>query len=172
MLVYLVGYMGSGKSTVGRQLAKLMKYTFRDTDIMIENSYRVNVSRIFEKYGEDVFRKVEHNILQETASFQNTIVATGGGLPCFKDNMNFINSHGISVYIKLTPAQLCERLKMSKQKRPLLKNLDKKNLLLFVAEQLSRREGFYNRANVIFDPYSESINALINRILSCLYLEK
>lgn len=166
MLIYLIGYMSSGKTTIGRQLAKRLKYGFQDTDAMIEHKYRVNISRIFEKYGEDVFRRMEHEILQETAECTHTVISTGGGLPCYKENMDFINSQGVSVYIKLPPVHLCQRLKKSKQRRPLVKNLHKKNLQQFVEEQLNIREVYYNRANIVFDPYTDNIDTLVNKITS------
>ena len=149
--IFLVGYMGSGKSSVGRLLAKKTGWQFVDLDLFIENRYRKSVSQIFSEYGETVFREMEHNILQEVALFEQAVISTGGGAPCFHNNMSLMKQSGIVVYLKVPIPQLIKRLEISKQSRPLIKNKTIEELAVFIAESLKTREVFYNEADIILD---------------------
>jgi len=145
--IFLIGYMGSGKTTMGKMLAQKMNFVFVDMDAMIEEKYHKTVSQIFAEMGQDKFREIERQCLHEAAEFQNTIIATGGGAPCFFDNMEFMNSKGLTIYLKMTPQQLATRLESSKAgKRPLLADRKGEELRKFIEEGLSTREPFYNLA--------------------------
>ena len=144
--IFLIGYMGTGKTTFGRQLATRLNMPFVDLDAYIEQRFFKSVSQIFEEKGEEGFRKIEQAILQEIADFENTIIAVGGGTPCFFDNMQVMNEKGLTVYLKTSPETLCKTLSKAKAKRPLIKNKSNEELLAFIKENLAKREGFYTQA--------------------------
>ncbi len=152
--------MGSGKSTLGRQLSGLLKAGFSDIDELFEARYHVSINDFFEKYGETTFRDIERELLLETARLENTIISTGGGTPCSKDNMNFIRNNGISVYLRMTTGELKERLLNVRKKRPLLKDLEADMLEEWIKSQLQIREVFYLQATHIFYPLTEDIRDL------------
>lgn len=164
MLIYLLGYMGSGKTTFGSQLSRRLHLHFFDTDTLIEHKFKVNINQLFKKYNEEVFRVVEHGVLLDTFKMDHGVISTGGGTPCYKDNMELINQHGISVYLKTAPEHIFERLKKSRKKRPLIAGLNKKELFEFIKMQINAREEYYNRAHIIFDPFKEDIEILIEKI--------
>src|SRR5574344_612650 len=128
MKVFLIGFMFSGKSTVGKKLASIMGYDFIDTDKYFEDKYKISIFDFFEKFGEEMFRKFEHDILNELIVRENTIISTGGGLPCFNENMDIINDKGISIYLEMPFKAIINRQKNSKQKRPLLKNKNQEEI--------------------------------------------
>ncbi|MDR0768309.1 MAG: shikimate kinase [Dysgonamonadaceae bacterium] len=149
--IFLIGYMGSGKTTVGKQLAKKLNLQFIDMDLFIENRYRKRISDIFEEKGEATFRELERKILLEIKDFENVVISTGGGLPCFFDNMDIMNQSGTTVYLKASVEKLTERLKTGKQKRPLIKDKDSEEMKNFIAANLAMREEFYNKATFIVE---------------------
>ena len=146
MKIYIIGFMGVGKSTIGRKIANRLNYSFIDTDYSIENKTGLKTSEIFEKYGEAHFRKLEQEELIKTTKIENAVISCGGGLPCFFDNMQIINENGISLYIKLSPQSIKTRLINSKKKRPLLETIAYDDLPKFIEELLLKREIFYNQA--------------------------
>jgi shikimate kinase len=149
--LFLVGYMGAGKTTLGKLLAKKLNLHFLDVDLFIENRYHKSITAIFEEKGEAEFREIERQILQEIIGFENVIIATGGGLPCFFDNMDLMNQTGITIYLRTGVEELTKRLKSSKQKRPLIKGKTLEELKDFIETSLKKREIFYNKASIIFD---------------------
>ena len=149
--VFLVGYMGAGKTTVGRLLAKRAGLTFIDLDHYIEGRYHKAVPAIFAEKGEEAFRDMERRMLHEVAEFEDVLISTGGGAPCFFDNMAFMNTHGTTVYLKVSVEELANRLEVCKQNRPVLKNRSGEELRAFIRENLEKRLPFYNQASVIFD---------------------
>ena len=149
--IILVGYMGSGKTTVGKALSKETGMMFYDLDWYIESRMRKSVSQIFAEKGEDGFRKIEHNMLHEVAEFEDVIISCGGGTPCFFDNMDYLNQQGDVVYLKATPETLYKHLLMAKVERPLLKGKSQEELLAFIREQLEKREPFYTKARYTLD---------------------
>lgn len=151
MRVFIIGYMLSGKTTIGKQLAKKLNYTFIDTDKEIENQYKLSVSDIFKKYGEETFRLLETKFLHSLKEKDNIVVSTGGGLVCFNDNMQWIKSNGLSVYLKLEVAAIISRNKLTKRPRPLLKGKSEEELFEFVEKTLKEREFYYNQADYTFD---------------------
>jgi shikimate kinase len=149
--IFLIGYMGAGKTTIGKKLAQHMKLSFVDLDAYIEARYYKTISRIFEEIGETAFRKIECNMLREVALFENVLISTGGGTPCFHDNMSFMNKTGQTIYLKVSPAELTERLLLAKHKRPILNDCRDADLLSFVSENLEKRMPYYMQASIIFD---------------------
>ena len=119
--IVLIGYMGSGKTTVGRALAKEIGLPFYDLDWYIENRMRKKVSQIFAERGEEGFRTIERNMLHEVAEFEDVVVSCGGGTPCFFDNMDYLNQQAQVVWLRCEPEVLKEHLLMGKGDRPLLK---------------------------------------------------
>ncbi len=138
--------MGSGKSTAGRQLAKRLGYDFVDTDSRIMERFGMSINEIFDRLGEDAFRNEETRLLKELVSERDLVVSTGGGLPCYGDNMDIINRHGVSIYLKASPAALYNRLSSRKHKRPLIRDLSDEELKMFIENKLKEREPFYNKA--------------------------
>jgi shikimate kinase len=146
MIIFLIGFMGSGKSTTGKKLAKRLGYGFLDTDKMIVERFGMSINEIFETLGEGKFRETEASLLGEIVLKKNLVVSTGGGLPCYGNNMDTINRYGISIYLKAGPEELYERLITRKYKRPLIKDLPDEELRKFIALKLTEREPYYNRA--------------------------
>lgn len=149
--IILIGYMGAGKTTVGKQLADNLGLMFYDLDWYITSRMHRTVAQIFEESGEEGFRKVEHNMLHEVAEFENVVLSCGGGTPCFFDNMDYLNQQGETVYLKATPEVLYAHLKMGKTVRPLLLNKTPEEVETFVKEQLAQREPYYLKAKHVLD---------------------
>ena len=155
--IILIGYMGAGKTTVGKALAKALNVSFYDLDWYIETRMHRTVKQIFDQEGEEGFRRIEHNMLHEVAEFENVVVSCGGGTPCFYDNIDYMNAQGQVVYLKASPEVLYEHLKMGKGVRPLLLNKTPDEVRQFIVEQLAYREQFYSKAR-----YTLDINLLDN----------
>ena len=149
--VILIGYMGSGKTTLGKALSKATGMMFYDLDWYIESRMHKSVSKIFSEQGEDAFRKIEYNMLHEVAEFENVIISCGGGTPCFFDNIDYLNQQGDVVYLKANPETLCNHLAMAKTERPLLKDKSREELVEYITEHLNERAPFYEKANHILD---------------------
>ena len=149
--IVLIGYMGSGKTTVGKALAKELSLPFYDLDWYIESRMRKKVSQIFAERGEEGFRQIERNMLHEVAEFEDVVVSCGGGTPCFFDNMEYMNSQAQVVWLRCEPEVLQKHLLMGKGDRPLLKGKNPDELLDFIREQLEYREQFYAKANYQLD---------------------
>jgi len=149
--IYIVGFMGSGKTTAGKKLSAILGWQFIDLDNIIENKTGMTIPRIFSDLGEEHFRKSETEILRETIQYKGAVISTGGGAPCHDDNMDFMLASGITVYLKLTPEQLRTRLSGSKTERPLIKGLEQEDLLHFIKERLALREKCYSRAEIIME---------------------
>jgi shikimate kinase len=153
-LVFLIGFMGSGKTTLGRKLASRMEYEFIDLDHVLEAQAGMTIAEYFAEFGEDAFRKLESEVLTNTDYPKNAVISTGGGLPCFFDNMQWMNAHGKTVYIKLSPKTLADRLENEKTERPLLREKHGDDLVKFITEKLAERDEFYSQAKVITDGLS------------------
>lgn len=152
MKIFLIGFMGSGKTTYGKQLAKLMNYRFIDLDALISINENISIEKVFELKGESYFRKVEQSTLKSIEE-SNVVISVGGGTPCFEDNMTYIKANGVAVYLSLNAKQLCSRLIQSKTSRPLItayKN-DPIVLLSKIEELLSNRISEYKKANIEID---------------------
>ena len=149
--IILIGYMGSGKTTVGRALAKEIGLPFYDLDWYIESRMRKKVSQIFAERGEAGFREIERNMLHEVAEFEDVIISCGGGTPCFFDNMDYLNQQGQVVWLRCEPEVLQKHLMMGKGERPLLKGKSPEELAAYIREQLDYREQFYSKARYALD---------------------
>ena len=149
--IILIGYMGSGKTTVGKALSKETGMMFYDLDWYIENRMRKSVSQLFAERGEEGFRLLEHNMLHEVAEFEDVIISCGGGTPCFFDNMDYLNQQGDVVYLKASPEVLYRHLLMAKVERPLLKGKSPDELIDYITHHLQEREPFYSRARYSLD---------------------
>lgn len=169
MKVYLVGYMYSGKTTVGRQLAKALGYKFVDLDQLFESTFHISIPMFFKRYGEKAFRIVETAILHKTASFEDTVIATGGGTPCKPGNMEFINQNGVSVYLELAPEAIISRMTTSKKVRPIFSGLSEQQKIAKVHSHLLERLPFYQQSVITIPAISPDINSLAVKIQSyCL----
>ena len=138
--------MGCGKSTLGKRLAKHLNLQFVDMDHYIEMRNHKTVPQIFAEEGEPEFRKKERKALEELADFSDIVIATGGGAPCFFDNIELMNSSGTTIYMNIDPAILADRLMHSKTERPLIKGKSKEELTDFIDEMLKKRNPFYSQA--------------------------
>ena len=164
MRIYLIGYMASGKSNLGRILAGKLGYRFIDLDWLFEERYRISVLDFFEKYDESVFRKIERLLLHETIDLEDVVISTGGGTPCFYDNMDFIKQAGLSVYLLWDVPALVSRLKMVKRKRPLLKDIPPAELEEKVSAQLAQRRFFYDQADIVMKGDNINLDDLLLQI--------
>lgn len=147
--IILIGYMGAGKTTVGKALAQELKIPFYDLDWYIEERYRKTIPQIFAEKGEEGFRDIEKKLLHEVAEFEDVIISSGGGTPCFFDNIDYMNQQAQTVYLKASPEVLHKHLKMGKTERPLLKNKTEEEMITFIQTSLAEREPFYEKAQYI-----------------------
>jgi shikimate kinase len=161
MKVFLIGYMASGKSRMGRELAECLGYGFIDLDDLFEEKYKITVLDFFEKYGEGHFRKIESDLLKEVIALDDTIISCGGGTPCFFDNMDMIKGNGVSIYLKMSVKELVARLAIFRKRRPLLKDKPVEELEEYICNQLRERELYYYRADVVVNSVSLSVTKLI-----------
>ncbi len=152
--------MFSGKSTVGKKLASIMNYNFIDTDKYFEEKYKISIFDFFEKFGEEMFRKFEHEILKELVLKDKVIISTGGGLPCFNNNMDIINKEGISIYLEMPYNAIINRQKNSKQKRPLLKNKTQEEIETYLLDLLTKREPIYKKSKIKIDSQNIDFSSL------------
>jgi shikimate kinase len=148
-LIFLIGFMGCGKTTLGRKLATRLGYEFMDLDHILEERVGMSIADYFSTHGEEAFRKLESEVLKQTVYPEHAVISTGGGLPCFYDNMQWINAQGRSVYIQLSPKTLADRLEHEKVTRPLLRNKHGDELIAFIDDKLAEREVFYKQATVM-----------------------
>ena len=149
MKVFLIGFMGSGKTTIGKKLANYLKYDFIDLDKFIEVKAGLSIVDYFERYGEESFRELERDVLQNNSFTENVIIATGGGAPCYSDNMEWMNKNGRVAYLSLPPKALATRLEHSKTDRPLIRNLKGDELIDFISQKLEEREIYYSQSRFV-----------------------
>ncbi|WP_029902019.1 shikimate kinase [Prevotella sp. 10(H)] len=170
--IFLIGYMGAGKTTAGRELAKVLNLDFIDLDHFIQARFQKTVSQLFQEVGENEFRNIERNMLKEVGEFENVVISTGGGTPCFFDNMSYMNNAGTTVYLKATPEALASRLNTCKDKRPLIKDKNEEELYQFVVESLEKRNPYYSQAQIIFETEElvnrEDVNTYIQQLIEKL----
>ena len=171
MRIFLIGFMGSGKSTLGRPLAAKLGYKFIDQDALIEERFKMSISEVFATYGEAKFREAEHEVLKSFEASDNLVIATGGGAPCFFDNILIMNNIGFSIYLKIEPKTLVNRLKTSFTSRPLIAGKSEKELLEYVTEKLSEREPFYNKATVSIKALDIKVSDIMQVLNHCLNLQ-
>ena len=162
--VYLVGYMGAGKSSIAKRLANKIGWISCDLDLLFEERYKISVDDFFAKYDEIAFRKLESDLLKQTESMENVIISTGGGTPCFFDNMTWMNENGLTVFIEISPLTAVNRLKQSKKKRPLLSDKNKEQLLDFVQHHYGERMKFYRQAQLTVKGESCDVDELVEKL--------
>lgn len=155
-VIVLVGFMGCGKTTLGRKLAKQLNYDFIDADDAIEKRYRISVKDIFAKFGEAHFRKLEREFILSFRDQDNIVLSTGGGMPCFGDNMQLLNNIGITFYLQRPVQELANRLINAKKPRPLIQGKKLEELVDFIAELLPRREVFYLQSRHVLNREQQS----------------
>lgn len=161
----LVGFMGSGKSTLGKKLANRLGVPFVDSDQEIETHFQKSIGEIFAEHGESYFRTVEREYIEALDLREDFVLATGGGMPCFGYNMDLLNALGTTFYLERSPKELAHRLFNAKTKRPLIAGLDEVELLPFIEEKLKIREDYYRKANVILsreEQTAQEMERLVN----------
>ncbi len=149
MLIFLIGFMGSGKSYTGKRLARLMDYAFIDLDEFLEEGEHRSISTIFSEEGEAYFRKLESEYLRKLEGRQKLVIATGGGTPCQPDNLEWMKRNGLIIYLSAAPDLLARRLQKETSQRPLIAGLDKPSLMDFIDKKLQERARAYEEADVI-----------------------
>jgi shikimate kinase len=162
MKIYLIGFMGCGKSTIGKKIASYYGYFFIDTDDLFEKEHQCSISDFFTSHSEKKFRQEEQKILYQTENLDNIVVATGGGMPCFENNMQWMLQQGLVVYIEMSPLALYNRLINSKKERPLLAN--KENLQIEIDSLFAQRENIYRKAHIIIPGINFNMENLANEI--------
>ena len=145
--IILLGYMGAGKTTIGKALAKELGIMFYDLDWYIESRMRRTVAQIFSDEGEEGFREIERNMLHEVAEFEDVVISCGGGTPCFYDNMDYMNAQGDTIYLQASPDVLTGHLRMGKVVRPLIAGKSDEELRQYIIESLKQREPYYTKAH-------------------------
>lgn len=160
MRVYLLGYMGCGKTTAGKELAQNMGYSFIDLDDLLEKNQGRTISEIFASDGEEAFRALEKETLHSTFQMKDVIVATGGGAPCFFDNVEQMNKHGLTIYIEMSANDLVKRLEGQIEHRPILKGKTEQELMDFIAQALNNRNPFYKKAKAFVEGQTLSPESL------------
>ena len=149
--IFLIGYMGAGKTTLGKAFARAMGLTFIDLDWYIEERFHKTIRELFTERGEDAFRDLERRMLHEVGDFEDVVISVGGGTPCFFDNVDYMNSVGETVFLDVDIRVLFRRLKIAKQQRPLLDGKSDEELMQFIQEALQNRLPFYTRAKHTFN---------------------
>lgn len=149
--IFLTGYMGAGKTTLGKAFARELNIPFIDLDWYIEERFHKSIRELFMERGEDSFRELERNMLHEVAEFENVVISTGGGTPCFFDNMKRMNEYGYTVFLDVHPDVLFRRLRIATQQRPVLQGKTDEELHAFIVETLAKRAPFYEQARYHFD---------------------
>jgi len=166
MKIYLIGYMGSGKSTLGKGLAKALGISWIDLDTEIETRYKVSIPDFFSKYGETAFRDVEHKVLNDISLIPDIVVSTGGGVPCFHNNMELMNQAGLTIYLQATPEIILTRIGPFAWKRPLFQQMDGTDIMEKITVHLKSREQYYQQAQITVDAANPDIQELKNLILN------
>ncbi len=164
MKIYLLGYMYSGKTTVGCSLAQQLDYRFADLDQLFEERYHTSIPLFFIRYGEEAFRKLEQLMLHSTETMDNAVISTGGGTPCYFNNMEWINAHGTSVFLDVSVDKIIQRARASKKQRPVLANKSPEELHTFIQNQLVQRLPFYRQAQIHLPADQPDLNALLQQL--------
>ena len=164
MRIYLVGYMGAGKSTTAKKLGHRLGMEVYDTDRMFEEKYHISINDFFKKYDEALYRKLETQMLQSTEHIEHAVISTGGGTACFNDNMDWMNQHGFTIFLKISTESAIMRLSHSKVKRPVVTSRTPEELKEFIPIQYAQRMPFYEKAQLTFKAEDCDIEALIASI--------
>jgi len=157
----LIGFMGTGKSTVGRAAAHRLHFTFLDTDHVIESRTGRTIADIFEKDGEPAFRELERRVVQELTGRKRTVIATGGGLPLDERNLTSLKSHSLVVCLWASPEKIYQRVR-SHQHRPLLRDADP---LAKIRQLLAARERYYRQADVLVNTEFRNLHEVAQQVV-------
>lgn len=149
--IFLTGYMGAGKTTLGKAFARKLHISFVDVDWYIEERFHKTVGELFAERGENGFRELERKMLHEVGAFEDVVISTGGGAPCFFDNMDYMNRNGKTVFLNVHPDVLFHRLRVAKQQRPILQGKKDDDLKTFITQALEKRAPFYTQAQYVFN---------------------
>lgn len=164
MKIYLMGYMGSGKTTVGGMLAEQMKLEFVDFDRYVEKESGKTIAEIFDTLGEVKFREMEHECLKKLLPKSDVVISLGGGTPCFHNNIELINKNGISIFLDEDVRSLTKRLAPAKDNRPLIGNLNEKELELFIETNLAKRLPIYNQAHISVNTRDQTADSVVKEV--------
>lgn len=170
--IFLIGYMGAGKTTIGKIIAEKLGLTFIDLDSLIEKRFHKTINAIFAEKGEAAFREMERDALHEVGEYEDVVISLGGGAPCFFDNIDYINRQGFSIYLKVVNEVLAARLNQAKASRPLLRDKSEGEIATFIAEALTLRAPFYEKAKLIFDAsdfnHRTGVDEMVPRLLTAI----
>lgn len=164
--------MAVGKTTLAKKLATALGMPFIDTDMLIVEQTHKTIEQIFETEGEDAFRKQEAEVLRAIKDRAPAVVATGGGLPCYYDNMAFMNEHGFTVYLSAEKAFIYSRLTKVKKPRPLVKSLNAEQLMEFIQHKLTQRQPYYMQSHLLVRVPAKSPETLVNSIVEAYNVHK
>ena len=162
--IYLVGYMGAGKTTAARRLAQRLGWEVADTDDLFEAKYKISVCDFFNKYDEPLYRKLESEVLKETEKLENVVISTGGGTACYFDNMDWMNQHGLTVFLRISQKAVVDRLVHAKRKRPLAEGKSEEELVAFVEQHYTGRLPFYKQARITVKAEDLDLDSLMKQI--------
>lgn len=167
MKLFLLGFMGSGKTYWGRKLSRALELPLFDLDEQIAAAEGMTIAEIFNRKGESYFRELERDALRAARTEPRFVVSCGGGAPCFFDNMEVMNESGLTVWLDAPVPVMVERLKRRRHERPLIRELDDKALTAYVERKLEERRPFYSRAHLVLDPEHYDLSSLTEKIKSC-----
>lgn len=165
--VILVGFMGSGKSTLGKKIARKLDVPFIDSDTEIEAHFQKSIGELFAEFGESHFREIEREYIEALDLRKEFVLATGGGMPCFANNMDSLNRIGTTFYLERSAKELAHRLANAKSQRPLIEGMNKEELLGFIEKKLQEREEYYKRASIILareEQTPEGVTSLLHHL--------
>ena len=163
--VILVGFMGCGKSSLGKKLANRMNIPFLDSDAEIERIAQKSIGEIFGEHGESYFRTLERNYIQSLRMSDEFVLAAGGGMPCFDTNMDLLNEIGTTFYLERSPRELNSRLREAKKQRPLIEGMTDEDRLNYIEDKLSQREEFYKQATFVLSREEQTAETIAELIL-------
>lgn len=161
MKLFLIGYMGAGKTTLGKPLAQRLQLPFIDMDAVLEEKEQKSITRLFEELGEAGFREKERDTLQKHTFPENFVMATGGGAPCFFDNMDWMNREGTTMYLRARPEEIARRLEHEREQRPLLRQIKKEELAEVIGQRIIIREKFYMQAQLVVENNNLTVEQLL-----------
>ncbi|HKL07557.1 MAG TPA: shikimate kinase [Bacteroidales bacterium] len=165
MRIFLIGFMASGKSTIGKKLANKLNLPFVDLDSYIEEKFNTTIRILMYEKGENEFREIEKEALVEVVNkFNKAVISTGGGTPCYFDNMQTMQNNGITIYIEVDVQTLVHRLMYAKKDRPLIWGKSKEDLTVYAEELLSKRKSYYKQAKYKVNGMNLNVNTLVGLI--------
>ncbi len=162
--IYIVGYMGAGKTTAARRLAQRLGWEVADTDDLFEEKYKISVCDFFNKYDEALYRKLESEVLKSTESLENVVISTGGGTACYFDNMDWMSQHGLTVFLRISQKAVVDRLVHAKRKRPLAEGKTEEELSAFVEQHYTGRLPFYEQSRITVKAEDLDLDSLVKQI--------